>query len=172
MNLPKPFLEACDRQGRSPTEHCLFVNVVHQKLTHFSDLQTTILTISTAANGTGQMKGSFQTPLGLHRVFKKIGNGEPIGTVFKGRRPVRRDGNGNPTALITHRILWLQGLEPNLNRGGAVDSQERYIYIHGVGDESQLGQPHSKGCIHLSAKDLIPLFDAVPVDTLVYISEN
>ena len=35
-----------------------------------------------------------------------------------------------------------------------------------------LGQPDSQGCIHLAAADLLPLFDAVPERTLVFISEN
>ena len=82
------------------------------------------------------------------------------------------NGKGNAQALITDRILWLAGLEPGLNQGGTVDSHERYIYIHGVGDESRLGQPNSQGCIHLAATDLLPLFDAVPPGTLVFISEN
>jgi len=172
MNLPKPFLEACERQEQPPTEHCLLVNVACQKLTHYNSQRTITLTISTATKGSGQLEGSFQTPLGLHRIHKKIGDRDPIGTVFEGRRPVRRDGNGDPAALIAHRILWLEGLEANLNRGGKADSRKRYIYIHGVGDESRLGKPHSKGCIHLGVKDLIPLFEAVPVGTLVYISEN
>lgn len=172
MNLPKPFLEACKRQEQAPTEHCLFVNILDQELTHFNDLQSTIIKISTAVNGTGQKEGSFQTPLGLHRVCEKIGDGEPVGTVFKGRRPNRHDGKGDPNALITDRILWLEGLEPGFNSGGNVDSRERYIYIHGIGDESKLGQPNSQGCIHLAAESLLPLYNAVSVGTLVLINEN
>ena len=85
---------------------------------------------------------------------------------------IATNGKGNPNALITDRILWLDGLEPNYNRGGDVDSHQRYIYIHGIGDESRMGQPNSQGCIHLAATDLLPLFDQVPIGTLVYISEN
>src|SRR5712691_622794 len=44
--------------------------------------------ISTSAYGTGQVLNSNQTPLGLHRVARKIGGGQPIGTVFKGRQAV------------------------------------------------------------------------------------
>ena len=104
--------------------------------------------------------------------MRKIGTDEPIGTIFKGRHPVGTDGKGNPEARITDRILWLTGLEAGFNLGGTVDSHGRYIYIHGVGDESHLGQPDSQGCIHLAASDLLPLFDAVPEGTLVFISEN
>ena len=69
MNLPKPFLEACKRQEQAPTEHCLFVNILDQELTHFNDLQSTIIKISTAVNGTGQKEGSFKTPLNCHVLY-------------------------------------------------------------------------------------------------------
>lgn len=172
MNLPAAFQEACDKHGHPPTEHCLHVQVSCQTLTHYHGDQSKTLTASTATNGTGQQECSFQTPLGLHRVSEKIGAGEPIGTVFKGRQPVRHDGKGDPSALITDRILWLEGLEPDFNSGGKVDSHQRYIYIHGTGDESRLGKPNSQGCIHLGATDLLPLFNAVPEGTLVMITEN
>jgi hypothetical protein len=77
---------------------------------------------------------------------------------------------GLPLATITSRILWLEGLEPGCNRGGTVDSHARYIYIHGTGDEPSLGRPASHGCIHLAADDLLPLFDRLPVGTLVWIT--
>ena len=72
-------------------------------------------------------------------------------------------------APITNRILWLEGLEPGLNRGPGVDSKERFIYIHGTGDEPSLGRPASRGCIHVAADDLIPLYDLLPAGTLVWI---
>jgi len=112
---------------------------------------------------------SNQTPLGLHRVAQKIGAGHPIGTVFRSRKPVGYTWQGSPNASIVHRILWLEGLEPGFNRGGSVDTFSRYIYIHGFGDQTTLGRPFSHGCIHLAADDLIPLFDRVPVGTLVWI---
>ena len=77
---------------------------------------------------------------------------------------------GQPDAAIAHRILWLEGLEPGFNRGGDRDSFARYIYIHGVGDETTLGRPTSRGCVHLAATDLLPLFDLLPVGTLVWIT--
>jgi lipoprotein-anchoring transpeptidase ErfK/SrfK len=52
-----------------------------------------------------------------------------------------------------------------------VDSHDRYIYIHGTADQSSIGKPTSCGCIHLADADLIPLFDLLPVGTLVWISE-
>jgi lipoprotein-anchoring transpeptidase ErfK/SrfK len=172
MNLPAPFQDACERWDQSPTNHCLYVNIAEQTLTHFHDKSAQILVTSTAARGTGQKKDSNKTPLGLHRIAEKIGENKPIGTIFKGRKAIATNGKGNPNAMITDRILWLEGLEPNLNRGGELDSHQRYIYIHGTGDESRLGQPNSQGCIHLAAVDLLPLFDRVTIGTLVYISKN
>lgn len=172
MNLPATFQSACERWRQSPTDHCLHVNVAKQSLTHFYGHSQKTLVVSTALHGTGQKINSNKTPLGLHLIAEKIGQNEPIGTIYKDRKVIAKNGKGNPKALITDRILWLDGLEPNFNKGGDVDSHQRYIYIHGIGDESLLGQPNSHGCIHLAAADLLPLFDQVPTGTLVYISEN
>ncbi len=127
---------------------------------------------STSRFGIGQMEGTNCTPLGLHRIVEKIGGGWPVGTVFKGRKPVGFTWKGLPLAKITTRILWLEGLEPGFNRGGNVDSHSRYIYIHGTGDEPSLGRPASYGCIHLAADDLVPLFDKLPGGALVWIGER
>jgi hypothetical protein len=127
---------------------------------------------STSRFGIGQREGSNCTPLGLHRVVEKIGGGWPAGTVFKGRRAVGYTWQGMPTAKITTRILWLEGLEPGFNRGGRVDSHARYIYLHGTADQLSIGQPASCGCIHLADVDLIPLYDQLPGGTLVWIAER
>jgi hypothetical protein len=127
---------------------------------------------STSRFGISQIAGSNGTPLGLHRVVEKIGGGWPVGTVFKGRRPIGYTWQGMPDAKITTRILWLEGLEPGFNRGGNVDSHARYIYIHGTGDQTTIGRPASCGCIHLADDDLIPLFDKLPGGTLVWIGER
>ena len=126
--------------------------------------------ISTSRFGTGQKADSNQTPLGLHRIAEKIGGFAPVGTVFRGRKPVGTLDE-EPDAPIAHRILWLVGVERGFNLGGEVDSHSRYIYIHGLGDESTLGRPASIGCVHMAADDLIPLFDLVPAQTLVWISQ-
>jgi hypothetical protein len=127
---------------------------------------------STSRFGISQVAGSNGTPLGLHRVVEKIGGGWPVGTVFKGRRPIGYTWQGMPDAKITTRILWLEGLEPGFNRGGNVDSHARCIYIHGTDDQTTIGRPMSCGCIHLADADLIPLFDKLPGGTLVWIGEN
>ena len=51
-----------------------------------------------------------------------------------------------------------------------MDSFARYIYLHGIGNETTLGKPASRGCIQLAAADLLPLFDRLPTGTLVWIS--
>ena len=112
------------------------------------------------------------TPRGLHRIARRIGGGWPVGTVFKSRQVVGFTWQGLPNASIVHRLFWLEGLEPGYNRGGHVDTLARYIYVHGFGDEPTLGRPASHGCVHVSAADLVPLYDALPEGTLVWISER
>ena len=128
--------------------------------------------ISTSAFGVGQVENSNRTPLGLHRIARKMGGGYPVGAVFRAREHIGFTWEGLPKASIVHRILWLEGLEPGFNSGGNVDSFRRYIYIHGFGDETTLGRPKSHGCIHVAARDLIPLYDLLPIGTLVWISET
>ena len=127
---------------------------------------------STSKFGIGSVANSNCTPLGLHRIVRKIGGGWPGGSVFKGRQHVGYTWDGLPFASITDRIFWLAGLEPGRNRGGNVDTFARYIYIHGTGDEPTLGRPASHGCIHLGRNDLLPLYDRLPLETLVWIAEN
>jgi len=42
-----------------------------------------------------------------------------------------------------------------------VDSEGRFIYIHGTNHEAEIGSPVSHGCIRLSNTDVINLFDLV-----------
>jgi hypothetical protein len=125
--------------------------------------------VSTSRFGLGQASGSYRTPAGLHRIAGKHGAGQPIGTSFRGRKPAGLLWKGDPQAPVPHRIFWLEGLDPGLNRGAGVDSHARYIYIHGVADEGTLGRPVSAGCVHLAARDLLPLHDLIPCGTLVWI---
>ncbi len=127
--------------------------------------------ISTSRFGVGEEAGSNKTPRGWHKIARKIGGGYPQGTVFKGRVPVGSVLYGMSDAKIAHRILWLEGLEEGKNKGGNVDTFQRYVYIHGVGDELTLGRPASCGCIHLAARDLMPLYERVHVGDLVWIEE-
>lgn len=133
--------------------------------------------ISSAKKGTGQQNGSFCTPLGKHIIRAKIGSGQPINTVFVRRRPTGEIytpelGKQYPARdWILTRILWLSGCEPGLNRLGSVDTMQRYIYIHGSPDSVEMGKPGSIGCIRISNKDLLELFDWVPAGTSVNITQ-
>lgn len=175
LRTPVALRVALRKWGGRPSRRLLLVSVLKQRMAE-CELDAAgcfrvrrQLVVSSSKFGLGQREGSFQTPLGLHRVARKIGAGQPIGTVFKARQPVGLTRAGRADATICHRILWLEGLEPGHNRGGVVDSFQRYIYIHGFGDESTLGRPASHGCIHLAASDLMPLFDRTPVGTLVWV---
>ena len=180
-SLPPAVLRACARQGVTPTRFVLVVSIPRQSAALFERQRprdtdrarhTLLKTFrcSTSKFGVGQTAGSNKTPRGLHRVAEKIGGGWPVGTAFQGRQPVGFTWRGRPAATITSRIFWLEGLEPGFNRGGRVDSHSRHIYIHGTGNEPALGRPDSHGCVHLAANDLIPLYDQVPVGTLVWIT--
>lgn len=131
--------------------------------------------VSTAANGPGEETGSHCTPRGRHIIRAKIGADQPLGTVFKGRRPTGETyspelGQAEPDRdWILTRILWLSGKEPGLNRLGTRDSMRRYIYIHGTPDESFEQAPRSHGCIRMRNADLMALFDLVPPYTPVEI---
>lgn len=132
-------------------------------------------TVSTALNGVGEVNGSGCTPRGLHRVRAKVGAGCAPGTVFVGRRatgevysPDLAAANPGRDWVLT-RILWLSGCEPGLNRGGAVDTLRRYIYIHGCPDDCAMGVPLSHGCVRMTNADVIDLFDWVAVGTWVHI---
>lgn len=134
--------------------------------------------ISTARNGAGELSGSECTPRGWHRVRARIGDGLPQGAVFRGRRYT---GEVWTAALhaqypgrdwILSRILWLCGNEPGFNRGGNVDSQRRYIYLHGTPDSEPMGEPRSHGCIRLRNADMMALFEHTAAGTPVYVSEE
>ncbi len=133
--------------------------------------------VSTAKNGPGQRRGSYCTPTGWHRIRAKIGAGQPLNSVFIGRRPTGEIYSPQLAAAqpqrdwILSRILWLNGLEPSFNRYGEVDSGWRYIYIHGTPDELLRGMPESHGCIRMANADVIELFDLVAAGCRVWIHE-
>lgn len=131
--------------------------------------------ISTAKNGFGEQKDSEKTPRGWHVVRAKIGKDLPLNTVFVGRRPNGELYDAKLMAeqpgrdLVLTRILWLSGLELGKNRLGAVDSMQRYIYIHGTPEVNPIGVPLSHGCVRMRNEDVLHLFDLVDVGTKVLI---
>ena len=131
--------------------------------------------VSTARNGPGEQRGSECTPRGWHRIRARIGEGEPLDTVFRGRRPTGEiygpelEAHYPGRDWILTRILWLGGLEPGFNRYGPVDTTWRYVYIHGSPDRGVTGIPASHGCVRLKTPDMIDLFNRVPVGMRVLI---
>lgn len=121
--------------------------------------------ISSSRYGLGTKAGSNKTPLGSFKIAEKIGGGQPAGTVFKARVPLRpNDPVPTTEDLITSRILWLDGLgKRNAN------THARFIYIHGTRHEDKMGVPDSHGCIRMRDQDVIELFDLVKEGTAVMI---
>jgi L,D-transpeptidase YbiS len=133
--------------------------------------------VSTAANGVGCLKDSGCTPLGEHIIRAKIGAGVQANTVFVGRRPTGEICTPELMAQfperdwILTRILWLSGKEIGKNRLGNVDTMQRYIYIHGTPDSTDMSKIGSHGCVRMRNSDVIELFELVEVGTQVLISE-
>lgn len=156
------------------------ISIRQQTLSIYDDTGQCLarLPASTAANGAGCEKGSYCTPLGSHVIRAKIGAGAPLNTVFKARRPTGEICtpalvNAQPGRdWILTRILWLSGTEIGKNRLGNVDTMQRYIYIHGTPDETDISKPGSHGCIRLRNRDMVWLFDAVAVGTPVRIAND
>ncbi len=134
--------------------------------------------VSTAKNGAGERDGSECTPRGRHRIEQKIGDDAEAGAVFAGRVATGEictaacyDAEPERDWILT-RILWLGGCEPGRNQGGSVDTQARYIYIHGCPDALPLGVPGSHGCIRMRNTDVIEVYDRVEVGCPVEIVEG
>lgn len=155
----------------------LLVDVAQQQLCLISPSQHVLQAwpIATGLAGVGEQEGSGCTPRGWHRIRAKIGAGENPRAVFRGRRPTGEIWSPELSAKfperdwILGRILWLCGEELGFNRGGKVDTQRRYIYLHGVPDTKPMGVPASHGCINLQPAAMLAVFDRVPVGTKVFI---
>ncbi len=154
------------------------INIATQQLTVWQQQQIIAqFIISSALKGVGEIQGSEQTPRGQHIIRAKIGQNQPINSVFKARRPTGEIYNAQLAAQfpsrdwILTRIMWLSGCELGKNRGGQCDTMRRYIYIHGTPDTEPMGIPKSHGCIRMRNEDIIQLFDLVPVYTPVIIHE-
>lgn len=153
------------------------VNIDTQMLDLLDDEEQVIrrYAVSTAANGAGELNGSYCTPRGKHVIRAKIGAGQPENAVFVRRRPTGEIytpelGKAHPQRdWILTRILWLSGCEPGFNRLGHVDTMRRYIYIHGSPDGVEMGIPGSHGCVRMRNSDMIDLFDRVEPGTPVEI---
>jgi L,D-transpeptidase YbiS len=146
--------------------HKIVIDSRTQSLSLFRDTQLVFTApVSTSRFGLGFENGSRKTPTGNFCIHQKIGGEMPVGTVFKGRKPVTNpvDWSTEPD-LITSRILWLHGLDEE-----NAQTRERYIYIHGTNQEQLIGQAASSGCIRMRNADIVHLFDQIDVGAAVEI---
>jgi len=131
--------------------------------------------ISTSKYGEGSIQNSFKTPLGEHSIKEMIGEEAEINTIFTSRINTKRSATiidqfeDTDNDYVTSRIIWLDGEEEGFNKGGNVDSFQRYIYIHGTHEEGLIGTKASHGCIRMFNYDVIELFKLVNIGTKVLI---
>lgn len=120
--------------------------------------------VSTSKFGEGGGWGSNTTPLGRHRVARKLGGGLPAGAVLKSRRFTGEilEPNAPGRDPVVTRVLWLDGVESH-NR----DSLSRHIYIHGTTEERKVGERASYGCIRMRSSDVVDLYSRVGVGARV-----
>ena len=169
--------QTCARLGIKPGERVLSVRIGTATMQFFrrSELVRSY-GVSTSKRPPSNVKNSLGTPRGLHEIAERIGAGQPPGVVFKSRVPTGKHFSEFPDAgtndnLITSRILWLRGLEPGVNRGGDVDTYERYVYIHGTNHEDRIGEPLSSGCVLMRNIEMVELYEDVRVGDLVWITD-
>ncbi len=159
------------------SQHIIWVSVASQTLSLFKDgVLKRVFRVSTSRKPPSCVENSNGTPLGLHKIDGKIGDGAPLWTVFRARVPCGLVAEQTPEEqsknLITTRIMRLRGLQEGVNAGGNVDTFNRYVYIHGTNQEDKIGTPNSHGCVLLSNKEVVELFDVVKDGDIVLISEK
>ena len=174
----KQATETCARLGIKPGQRLLVVRIGTATLQFYRQgVLVKSYVVSTSKRPPSNIKNSLGTPRGLHEIAERIGAGQPPGMIFQSRVPTGQhfseftqadDASDN---LITSRILWLRGLEPGVNRGGEVDTYERYVYIHGTNRENRLGEPLSAGCVLMRNLDIVELYDDVRAGDLVFITD-
>ncbi len=152
---------------RSFADRSIVISVPEQRLSVLENgFPIAQFPVSTSRFGLGDRPRSYATPLGALAVADKIGAGAPAGAVFKGCRPtgeVLRPNAPGRDPIVT-RILRLRGLE-----SGNAQAYGRGIYIHGTPVERNIGRPASYGCIRMRSRDIVRVFDSVPVGTKVEI---
>jgi hypothetical protein len=148
----------------------ILVSVRDQKLALVRDGERVAeYRISTSKFGVGDKPRSYATPLGKLEVAERIGEGLPEGAVLKGRNATGEvlAPNARGRDPIVTRILHLRGLEARND-----NAFSRGIYIHGTPVERTLGKPDSWGCIRMRSKDVVALFESVPLGTGVEIVDE
>ena len=145
-------------------EDQIIVSIPEQRLAFYKSGQLQrSYPISTSKFGLGSEENSFKTPLGSFRIKGKIGDGAVHKTIFKGREPAgvwTKDNDAKDplqkTDAILSRILRLDGCDE-----GNQNTYERFIYIHGTNDETQIGKAVSHGCVRMLSHDIEELFEVV-----------
>lgn len=148
-----------DLPPRAVVKDGVAITLRDQKLTVFQGgKKVKDYSISSSKFGIGSTRGSHRTPLGIHAVTKKVGEGQPEGMVFKACRPtgevVPIDAAGRDP--IVTRVIQIAGLE-----GFNKNSHSRRIYIHGTPEERNIGRPASYGCIRMRSCDVMDLYPRV-----------
>lgn len=160
-------LTGCGWQGGKDERNKMVISVRDQRMLLVHDGKPVkSYKISTSKFGVGDRPRSNCTPLGKLEVQRKIGDGVRSGTVFKARRPTGEVLKPNAPGRdpIVSRILWLKGTQSQ-NR----NAFRRFIYIHGTPEEWRLGTPASYGCIRMSSRDVIDLYNRVGYGADVFI---
>lgn len=157
---PAPAVPAASNEipPRAVVRNGVAITLKDQKLTVLRDgKKVKDYSISSSKFGMGTGTGTNRTPLGIHAVTKKVGEGQPIGMVFKGCHPTGEvvKANTGRDPIVT-RVIQLAGLE-DFNR----NSHYRRIYIHGTPEENKIGTPASYGCIRMCSKDVVDLYPYV-----------
>ncbi len=160
-------------------QNLVFVSIMQQKLYVIMDKKVVAsYPVSTSKFGLGNIFNSQKTPLGLHIVKNKMGDGVPLNGILRYGfysneiAHIIKEPKTSGKDLVTSRILWLEGLEKGKNKGGIMDSYNRGIYIHGTNEEGLIGLPASHGCVRMNNKDVIDLFNLVPKGIYVLILDN
>jgi len=150
------------------TDRCAVVSVPDQKIAIVENGSIVAhYPVSTSRYGIGDRFNSYATPVGYLEVAGKIGDRAPMGAVFRNRRMTGEILPPNSTGRdpIVTRILWLRGLEAS-----NANAFSRNIYIHGTPVENLIGRPASYGCIRMRSRDVVQLFNMMPVGARVEIS--
>ena len=152
-------LYAEDIPPRAVVRDGVAVTLCDQKLTLFKEgKKVKDYSISSSKFGIGNRNGSNRTPLGIHAVSQKNGDGQPSGMVFKGCRPTGEvvDVDAAGRDPVVTRVIQLAGMERENS-----STHRRRIYIHGTPEERFIGRPASYGCIRMKSDDIVDLFSRV-----------
>ena len=158
--LPSALAKECESLVVSVPEQRMYVfDVDGYKLASYK--------VSTSMFGLGDMPQTYCTPLGQLAIAEKFGGGARPGTVFKHCQPTGEivPPNSPGRDPIVTRIMSLRGLEAQNARASS-----RGVFIHGTPEERNIGRPASYGCIRMTSKDVMLLFEQARIGNHVEIT--